>query len=58
MSAGLKHIGHTGAAFVDEHGCLPGAHHELGAVLDLVVVPLEAVNHRFLPVIEPFDDVD
>ena len=45
-------------ALVDEDRGLPLAHGQLGAVLDLVAVALEAPDHRVAGVVGPFDDVD
>ena len=44
VGAGLEDVGEL--AFVDEDRHLALAHHELGAVLDLVLVALEAVGQR------------
>jgi uncharacterized protein YcbX len=44
--------------FVDEGRHLPLAHDELRAVLDLVLVALEAVGERVARIVEPLDDVD
>jgi hypothetical protein len=45
-------------AFVHEGRHLALAHDELRAVLDLVLVALEAIGERLVGVVEPLDDVD
>jgi hypothetical protein len=54
--AGGEDVGESAA--VDEDGGLRFAHDQPRAVLDLVVVTLEAMHHRVARRIEPFDDVD
>jgi hypothetical protein len=56
VRAGLVDVGEL--ALVDEGGHLALAHDELRAVLDLVLVALEAVGERVVGVVEPLDDVD
>lgn len=56
LCAGRIDVGEL--ALVDERRHLPFAHHQLGAVFDLVVVALEAIHQRIVAVVEPFDDVD
>jgi len=44
-------------ALVHEDGRLPLADHELGPVLDFVLVALEPVDHGVVADIQPFDDI-
>ena len=46
VHAGLVHVGQL--AFVDKHRHLPFAYGELGPVLDLIVVSLEAIDERVI----------
>ena len=60
---GLEHV-ETGGEdvgqlpLVDEDRGLAFAHGQLGAVLDLVALALEAPDHRVAGVVGPVDDVD
>jgi len=56
VAPGLENVGDL--ALVHEHRGLAGAHYELRAVLDLVVVAVEPVHQRVAGLVQPLDDVD
>ena len=56
MGSGAEGVGEL--ALVDEGGFLALPHHQLGAVLDLLVAHRETPGQGIVGIIQPLDDLD